>query len=183
MKKYFLTAAAVFGLMSAVSAQDISFGAKAGINIANFSGDAVGNSSLIGFHIGGTAEIELSDEFSFQPELMYSAQGASFDFGDSKLTYLNIPLMAKYYVAEGFSLEAGPQVGFLLSAKNKDVDFKDEVKGIDFGINAGVGYKLDSGLNFGVRYNLGLSNINDTEDTDDFKTKNTVIQLSVGYMF
>ncbi len=95
--------------------------------------------------------------------------------------------MAKYYVADGFSIEAGPQVGFLMSAKVKaegeEEDIKDSVKGIDFGANLGIGYKLESGLNFGARYNLGLSNLNDGEDSDDFKWNNSVIQVSVGYFF
>ena len=64
--------------------------------------------------------------------------------------------MAKYYVAEGFSLEAGPQIGFLMSAKMKaesggdseEIDVKDDLKSIDFGINFGAGYKLENGLNF-----------------------------------
>jgi hypothetical protein len=95
--------------------------------------------------------------------------------------------MAKYYVAEGFSIEAGPQVGFLMSAKAKaegeEEDLKDFVKGIDFGFNLGLGYKMESGLNFAARYNLGLSNINDGEGSDDFKNQNSVMQVSVGYMF
>jgi len=62
-------------------------------------------------------------------------------------------------------LEAGPQEGFLMSAKAKvggeSEDLKDVTKGIDFGLDFRVGYKMDSGLNFGCRYNLGLSDIND----------------------
>ena len=70
--------------------------------------------------------------------------------------------MAKFYVAEGFSIEAGPQVGFLFSAKDEydfdgdtgEDDIKEYFKGIDFGVNFGVGYKLEGGLNLGARYNL-----------------------------
>ncbi len=64
----------------------------------------------------------ISEKFAFQPELLYSAQGSDYDdedfSGSVKADYLNVPLMAKYYVGEGFSLEAGPQVGLLLSAKD-----------------------------------------------------------------
>ena len=81
-----------------------------------------GTDSKTSFHIGGVVEIPISDSFSVQPELLYSSQGAKAEssFGgdvDFKLSYLNLPIMAKYYVAENFSLEAGPQVGLLLSAK------------------------------------------------------------------
>ncbi|RZJ55928.1 MAG: PorT family protein, partial [Flavobacterium sp.] len=40
------------------------------------------------------------------------------------LSYLNVPIMAKYYVIEKLSLEAGPQIGFLLSAKNQVDDLR-----------------------------------------------------------
>lgn len=96
--------------------------------------------------------------------------------------------MAKFYAAEGFSIEVGPQVGFLLSAKAKaesggssgEIDIKDSFKGIDFGANLGFGYKMENGLNFGARYNLGLASIADEDNTD---VKNGVIQLSVGFFF
>ncbi len=100
--------------------------------------------------------------------------------------------MAKYYIIEGFSLEAGPQVGLLLSAKEEydwdgdtgEVDIKEHLKGIDFGVNFGLGYKLDNGVNFGARYNLGLSDANDNaEFLGDSTYKNNVFQFSVGYFF
>ncbi len=190
MKKLFLFAAvAVFGFTS-VNAQEVTFGAKAGLNMASISGDDTSDlKAKTSFHVGAVAEIAISDEFSVQPELLYSAQGAKADEGDGelKLTYINLPIMAKYYVAEGFSIEAGPQVGFLMSADESDGDNDDDIKdvtsGIDFGANFGVGYKMESGLNFAARYNVGLGNIWDFEGSDDYKNTNSVIQVSVGYFF
>jgi len=190
------TVIALFGFVP-VNAQDINFGAKAGVNFASITGDDISEylDGKTSFHVGVVAEIVISEKFSFQPELLYSAQGATlseFDIDvDLNLDYLNLPLMAKFYVAEGFSLEAGPQVGFLLSAKMKasgggesaEEDIKDVVKGIDFGVNFGIGYKLDSGLNFGARYNLGLSNDNDDPESPDDSYKNSVIQAYVGFFF
>ena len=192
MKKLMIfTVIALFGFVS-VKVQDINFGAKAGVNFATITGDDVDSfDSRTAFHVGFVAEIVISDAFSFQPELLYSAQGADWSEdgfeGTTKVDYLNVPLMAKFYVGEGFSLEAGPQVGFLLSAKDveegeEDFDLKDYIKGIDFGVNLGVGYKMEGGLNFGARYNLGLSDANDTDD-DSFTLKNSVIQAYVGFFF
>ena len=192
MKKLFLLAViAVFGFTT-VNAQEISFGAKAGLNLASVTGDETEDlDGRTAFHFGVVAEIGISDKFSIQPELLYSAQGATESFEgidiDLNLDYINLPVMAKFYVADGFSLEAGPQIGFLTSAKAKadgeEEDVKDFVKGSDFGANFGVGYKLESGLNFNARYNLGLSNLNDGEDSDDFKNQNGVFQISIGYFF
>ncbi len=195
MKKLILFAALAIFVIANSNAQ-VNFGAKAGVNFADITGEEVDSfSGLTSFHVGFVAEIMISEQFAFQPELLYSAQGSDWSEDDgfegtTKLDYLNIPLMAKYYVAEGFSLEAGPQIGLLLSAKDveegeEDFDLKDFVKGTDFGVNLGLGYKMESGLNFGARYNLGLS---DNLDVDEFEAegaeyKNSVIQVSVGYFF
>ncbi len=202
MKKLILSAMAVFAF-GYVNAQEVSFGAKAGLNIANLSGDIEDTESLMGLHVGVFAEIQFAERFSFQPELLYSMQGAKMEESEAgmsmeaktKLSYINVPLMVKFYAAESFFIEAGPQVGFLMSAKSEwetsgggvslsgDEDIKDELKSIDFGLNFGIGYNFTENLSVGARYNLGLSNIADVEDGDDYKINNSVIQVSVGYRF
>jgi len=192
-----LILAVLFGAMTfnaTAQEEKIRFGAKAGLNVSNLVGDPDENFK-IAYHIGAVLEIPISDKFAFQPELLYSAQGSQTeDLGfdvKTNLSYINLPLMFKYYVASGLSIEAGPQVGFLVSAKGKieandfdeEVDIDEFFTGIDLGANFGIGYQLDMGLFFQGRYNLGLSNINDEDFADEFKIKNSVIQFSVGYKF
>ncbi|MEZ0129910.1 porin family protein [Flavobacterium sp. LBUM151] len=110
-----------------------------------------------------------------------------------KLSYINVPVMFKYYVAEKFNIEAGPQIGFLTSAKTTtkldgfsgehDMDVKDMFESIDFGLNLGAGYNFTEHFSVGARYNLGLSNIAKTESGDNTKLHNSVFSLSVGYKF
>ncbi|MGO4772299.1 porin family protein [Flavobacterium sp. W22_SRS_FK3] len=206
MKKNILVVAVVlvFGLSNAQTAK---FGIKGGMNISNWVGDTEGLDvkSKIGFNIGGFAEIKLSDKFSIQPELLYSAQGMKVDnfeveLGDGfystdvkfNLAYLNVPVMFKYYAAEKFNLEAGPQVGFLTSAKlnvkvdgygSSDQDVKDNFESVDFGLNFGAGYDFTEHFFANVRYNLGLSNIAKTEGGEDATINNSVFSLNVGYKF
>ncbi|WP_028891910.1 porin family protein [Tenacibaculum sp. 47A_GOM-205m] len=198
MKKLLLVIAMVAAGFSA-NAQDVKFGVKAGLNLASLNGnkDFTENfDSRTSFHLGAMAEISISDKFSFQPELLYSAQGGSNDdFAGSgadvtfKMDYIAVPLMAKYYVVEGFSLEAGPQLAFRTTSEMKaeangqesTESLKDETNGFDFGLNFGLGYKLSNGLNFGARYNLGLTDI--AKDNEEDAIKNGVFQLSVGYFF
>lgn len=185
MKKVLLTAAALFAFGLA-NAQEAKFGLKAGLNMSNLTGDIEGTSSKVGFHVGGFAEIKISDKFAVQPEVLFSTQGADADGGSYDFNYLNVPVMAKYFVAEKFSLEAGPQVGFLMSAKinpdsGEEVDIKDELKSIDFGLNFGAGYDFTDNFSAGLRYNVGLSNLIDEDDAGEIK--NSVLSLSVGYKF
>lgn len=195
MKKLFLVAVIAVFSSTVANAQEVKFGAKAGVNVATLTGKSADDAkSLSSFHVGAVAELGLSDKFAIQPELVYSIQGASQDISGSnfknELSYLNVPIMAKYFVAEGFSVELGPQIGFLMSAKVKangnSLDVKENFKGIDFGLGLGAGYRLDNGLNFGARYNIGLSNIADTSKStipNDTELKNGVFQISVGYFF
>ena len=181
------------------NAQNISFGFKGGLNLASVYGDNSDKTEMrIGVHLGVMSEFKLTNKFSIQPELVYSQQGVNQDVFftllqdtvapeitlKARYNYLNLPIIAKYYVTEGFSIELGPQVGFLVSAKQEgggqELDVKDGVKNIDFGVGIGFGYKFSSGLNFSARYTAGVSNINDVDGISDENT-NGVIQVSVGY--
>jgi opacity protein-like surface antigen len=201
MKKITLSIIAVLAFGFA-NAQEVKFGLKGGINLSTFTGDVGSTSTRVGFQVGGFAEIKVTDKFSVQPELLYSAQGAKEKGGVDvngdmqsaeviyKLGYINVPIMAKYYVADKFSLEAGPQIGFLTSSKaeakilgfSKEVDMEDAVKSIDFGLNFGAGLDFTENFSAGVRYNLGLSDINNEKDSTN-KIHNSVFSLSVGYKF
>ncbi len=195
MKKVILISAIALLGLTTVNAQGVIFGARAGVNFATINSDNFDSfDGRTSFHLGVVSEFPIGETFSFQPELLYSSQGSDYDdpdfTGTIKLDYLNLPLIAKYYVAENFSLEAGPQIGFLIAASDVgesdgfeyDEDIKEFIKGIDFGINFGAGYKLDSGLNFGARYNLGLSDVNeDYEEGGSYK--NGVFQVYLGFFF
>ncbi len=186
MKKLLLvTVIAVLGLTN-INAQKVEFGAKAGLNLAFITGDNTEDfKPNTDFHVGVMAEWKITNKFSLQPEIIYSGQGSDINIeseGRISLYYLNIPVIGKYYVTERLSLEAGPQVGYLLSTKGGTIDYKDLLHTTDYGVNFGVGYKLDNGLNFTARYNLGLSNINNVDGFSE-KNRNGVFQLSVGYFF
>jgi hypothetical protein len=213
MNKIFLTITTIMAVYF-VNAQDvktdgndvIKFGVKAGINLANLTSNE-DLSMRIGFHVGGFMQYKLSEKFALQPELLFSTQGAKYQGSGAlsgyvisvesnyKLAYLNLPVMAKYYVSNKFSFEAGPQIGFLLSAKNEfdysgtllgepisdsgEIDIKDDFNSFDFGINFGAGYDFNDKISLGLRYNLGLSDVSDYYYLD----KNSLIQLSLGYKF
>jgi len=171
-----------------INAQDINFGAKAGINLSTLQPDLNDPAARTSIHLGGMAEIPINEMFSIQPELLYSSQGVK-DKSDNdevvRINYITLPVLAKYYLIEALSIEAGPQFGFLLSSEFEDngetTDLTDDTKSVDVGFALGAGYKLESGLNFGIRYYLG-SDINKIgEDPDKFK--NRVFQISAGYFF
>lgn len=213
----FRIATLVISLLVAVSVtgQEFHLGIKGGVNFASIGGDDVGEfDGLTSFHAGLVSEIKFPGKFAIQPELLYSAQGYESNFNNTingvvigedvsvNLDYLTIPLMAKYYIIDNLAIEAGPQLGLLLSAnreseervsganinvtENREEDIKDSVNGTDIGFAAGLSFNTGTGAFISARYVLGISNINDfteSENSVDISNQNNVIQLSIGYLF
>lgn len=217
MKKLLLFAAVTVICFSTVQSQELRLGAKAGVNFASIGGDETDDfDGRTSFHVGALVEIPISQKFAVQPELLYSSQGAkeeysSIPFGGFgikyenklKLDYINIPIMAKYYISDGLSIEAGPQFGILISAKAEgevselqggevesfDQDVKDSFKSLDIGFGLGAAYRLNNNIFFSARYILGINDIaedieyNGSIEVKTFNQHNNVFQLSAGYSF
>lgn len=207
MKKIILSSLFVLAV-SFTYAQKAEFGIKGGLNSSDFNGDTDGVDlkSRIGFNVGAFVSIQLAEKIILQPEILYSTQGAKAEnvtapiddmlfTGDIKfnLSYINVPVMIKYYVSDKFNFEAGPQIGFLTSAKTStkldgfdqtfEEDVKDSFESVDFGLNLGAGYDFSKKFSAGIRYNFGLSNVAKTESGDTDEINNSVFSLSVGYKF
>jgi len=183
IKKVWIAIIAI-GIAGTVNAQDVKLGAKIGMNVSSLNGNVDNLDSKTGWVLGATAEVSLTEKFSLQPELLYSQQGAkqrgNFIYD---LNYISVPVMAKYYIAKGFSLEAGPQFSFLvkdelLSDSNNAASANTNAENFDFSANLGLGYKLDNGIFFQTRYNLGLKEVDESTNV-----KNGVFQMSLGYQF
>ena len=192
----------IAGTFTSVNAQGkFKAGVKGGVNLASIGGDSyysgLSYDSRVAYHIGGFLEIPFGEKISFQPELLYSAQGSgsagsflNIEFNDTKLNYINVPLLGKYYVIMGLSAEVGPVVGVLLSADGSDVvdsngnnfDIKDGYNTLDIGVAIGATYNFDFGFFAGLRYQKGISNINDDRFTNG-KSQNNIFQISAGYSF
>ncbi|WP_169718966.1 porin family protein [Aequorivita capsosiphonis] len=198
MKKFYLIIIVTFFISTTSTSQNVVYGVKAGMNLSKFSGSTndpySGYDGKVGFHLGGIIEISLTEMFSIQPELLYSYQGTNINSGAGRIGTHNVqvPVLGKYYILDGLSAEAGPVMEYLASAKynatltseggRETIDITDNYKSLNFAFGFGASYKLISDLFFGIRYNFGISNINDA-DLKDSKTKSNVLQLSAGYFF
>lgn len=190
MKLYSIALIATVLITTAVSAQNMNIGIKGGLNLYNIDND--NNSEYdtkVGYHAGLLAHIHLTRQFAVQPELVYSLQGAKYTVGgvESKLNlgYVNIPVLLQYMFDNGFRLQAGPQLGFMLNAKTKvgdtKIDVKDQFKTVELGLAAGVGYvHTASGFGVDARYNYGLSDIS---ESNAVKSTNRGFQVGVFYLF
>ena len=224
MKKLIFASIALlaFGFTNAQTAR---FGMKGGLNVSTLSGDVDDASPKLGAHVGGLVEIKIAKRFSIQPELLLSLQGAKSEYSyyepgysftsESKinLTYLNIPVLAKFYVTPKFSVEAGPQIGFLVGAKNKysevennegfvtsysqTVSSKNGLATVDAAFDFGASYFFTDNMFLEGRFCVGITSIdgdsgfyrsNNGNGNDNYyysgrSINNNVFQLSFGYRF
>ena len=188
MKKTILAIAFIIFSMAGARAQT-SFGLKGGITSSNLKGYEGGMSisltSKIGFYAGAFAEVGVSENFAIQPEVLYSVLGAKLNLDSvhykEDVNYMNIPVLAKYKNG-GFSIQAGPQIGLLISAKDSNgKSIKDEYNTTDFSVIVGAGYTLFNGLGADARYQIGLGNV--ARNSGSTSVKSNAFYIGLHYKF
>ncbi len=161
MKKVVLIAAlALFGFN--VNAQEGFFG-KVGLSNVTAKVDVLGvnvSDSELGFLVGVGYNFEVSDTFEVEPSVLYSLV--------SDLNSLYVPIMAKYKVADEFTIQAGPQINYLLE------DMPMGEFGLDLAF--GVGYNFTEQIFADARYAFEVS-----RDIEGFSLNS--LQIGVGYRF
>ncbi len=198
-------------LSGIASAQtNLNYGVRGGINLSTMSGDTYSDLGYRpGLVLGGYVTMPRTDKWSLQAELVYSQEGArnaNYDFSsfstvvyDQKLKYdyLNIPVLARYQVADKVDVQGGPQIGIRLSAKESRKiksgepapsdnsagtrKFSDRIKLIYPSITAGAGYAISDKAQATARlyyspFDNVKSNAGDSEGTYPF-----TFQIAMSY--
>ena len=208
MKKLFLGAAVA--MSSLAFAQQ--FGIKGGMNVSSVSSDASlqDKGSKIGFNAGVFMNAPIATNFSIQPELIYTQYGDKYSQtgqtvleGSTLLTnqtvsnarhldYVALPIMLQYNATPAFYLEAGPEFGLMVSAKNKQKNetsgntlaessnYKDNINGFNVGLGIGAGYYFTPNVGLTARYVAGL---NDFNKDNNIKERNNTFQVGLAYKF
>ncbi len=170
------------GAFAQYSAGDITIQPKIGLSVASIGGDVDGDYKA-GLVVGAEAEYHVSPLIGVSAGLLYSQQGykLSVDLDEEdggsvdykwKPAYLNIPILANFYVANGLALKAGVQPGFMV-AKDK----AEEVNTFDLSIPVGVSYEYMN-ICLDARYNIGCTKVD-----KEVKGCNSVFQITLGYKF
>jgi len=228
MKKLIMLSMLVV-LYGTVAKAQVKIGAIGGPSFVTFTGSDVESwgglysdpKMMVKFHFGLFFNYPINDQFSLESRVIYSAKGPKYsgdytEYDDQtfelyegtmtvtkQLSYLEIPVLVNYKVAEKVVVFVGPQVGFRLAAKAKSEftgtsqggsnlstsetnDQKEYYTGIDFGLLLGVGYDLSETLGLNIAFNPGLSKIAhyEYEGTDTkYDVKNSSFTISLRYIF
>jgi hypothetical protein len=173
-------------------AQGFHVGLKGGANLYKIDGRSFKEEFSHGFNAGLFSEINFTKKWGIQPEVMWNQSKTTtsqhfselYDEGiaelrDVKLNYLSIPLLLSFTPSNFITFQAGPQYGILI---NKDQSLfkngKSAFKSGDFSLLGGVQLNIGS-AKIGGRYVVGLTNINDIDNRDQWK--NQGFQLYAGF--
>ena len=173
-----------FFISTAMYSQELDFGIKLGSNFASISDAKQDSSTRTGIQAGIFGGVKFNDKVGINLDVLYSQQGADFNAGAFDLTYVNLPLVLKYFLVGGLHIQAGPQFGILIDDSLSEIlddDYKEIVESEISGI-IGVGYDLPFGLRIDGRYNFGLTDISKSE-VENRGVKNSVFTIAVGFAF
>ncbi|MBS1917127.1 MAG: PorT family protein [Bacteroidetes bacterium] len=177
-------------------AQGFQLGVKGGVNVFKVtdnggSSSALNNEFKFGYSLGGFAVLNLSKHVGIQPELIWSeyqtrtADDANTVYTDLwnshniSLNYLTIPVLLNLSPSKILTVQVGPQFGVLINQSQTFVNnAKDAFKKGDFSMVGGVQLNL-AWFKVGGRYVVGLSNISDVPNTNQWK--NQGFQLYLGF--
>jgi hypothetical protein len=194
MKPILLTLTLLLALQS-TQAQRIKFGIRGGANINKIDGKSFSEEFSYGYHLGGGLEMMFGKTIGIQPEVLFNQSnvqtGYSFDtlyksinpgtLKNVRLNYLTIPILLNIKPFPFLTLQAGPQFGILMSQeRNLLEDGKEAFRNGNLSMVGGVQVHLAQFRIYG-RYGVGLSNLNDIDDRDEWKSQSG--QVGVAFMF
>lgn len=152
-------------------------------NIDGISTTSTSNDARVGFAVGAEAEYYTSTNWlSISAGVLYQQQGWKFkEYSKShNIDYINIPVLANFYVGKGFALKAGLQPGFKVNASYDGNEIKN-VKSFNFAIPVGLSYEFKNGITLDLRGAASLTRVDDFDD--DIKWYTDGGMLTIGYKF
>ena len=160
-------------LFSIVGNGQTTLGIKGGVNVSDLSGN--GYKPRVSAHGGIYVNRMFNKHFGIQPEVLFSGEGHRYIFDNTEhtwaLNYIQIPLMLQVYPIKELYLEAGPQLGLLVSARDKlsahgdNPNIKANFATAQFSIGTGIGFKIVDRVVVYGRYNFGLTDVTSYDPT------------------
>ena len=169
---------------------DCTFTVEVGGTLANVNG--IEASEKAGLYVGIFNSYEFNDTWAIRYGMGYANLGAKIKEHNTNIvlhTVLIEPASVHYTIKDRFKTFLGGNIGISMAGKNPYSEeesgmmlMPDGIKFFDLSIFAGGGYKLTDEIDLNLKYNLGLTNINNMEDSTA-KWKKNWLTLSVAYTF
>lgn len=154
---------------------NLHLGVKAGINFSNLKSTELTNkSTYIGMDVGLYANYKLNKVLALQIDFIGNVKGANFNYGTASslnklaLFYLDVPITMQFSFVKKAKLI--PYVGIMPSVIFRKDAYKTQeavpqpisigIKKYDFGVSAGILYKMDPRVGLQLQFNYGLIDVN-----------------------
>ena len=164
------------------------------------------SSSVFGMDV----EYQVSKQLGLSVGLNRSWQGSGWEeFTDAnnikykdpqiKLEYINVPLLANFYVYKGLALKTGLELGYLIDADacvrtessldgrdltvKTTIDMEKDCKKFDLSVPVGISYEFKRHWVLDARYNIGLTKVNKEHVFGEKDNKNGMFIFTFGYKF
>lgn len=196
----FANAQAIFGIKAGVNGSTI-MGADADLlAVVGTDGNEVKASPKLGFQLGIFAQLQMTEQLTFRPEIQLSEIGVRYSQVQvnsfkanlqNTYYYIDLPLLLQWQAANSnFKIMAGAQVSYLVSAQSAqaragELDLNYGVDMTKFPISGvlEVGYDLPYNFSLGLRAQYGISTVTESFDNEKIGLHHAAVMLNVAYVF
>ncbi|HEY5408890.1 MAG TPA: porin family protein [Ginsengibacter sp.] len=173
-------------------------GAKAGVNINKINGESYKDGFNYNYLLGVFMQFNFSKTFGLQPEFNFVQSSSEFTNDGStvyddlfldgsqkkaKLDYLKVPLLLNINIgpSKRVKLQLGPQYGNVLSQTVDSLKSNGDIfKRADWSAVGGLWLQIPF-INLGARYEVGLTNLNDIDNQQKWKSQ--AFTIFAGFTF
>jgi len=173
-------------------------GAKAGVNVNKINGQAYKDGFNYNYLLGVFMQFNFSKTFGLQPEFNFVQSSSEFTNSSStiyddlfldgsqkkaKLDYLKVPLLLNINVgpSKRVKLQVGPQYGNVLKQTVDSLKSTGDIfKKADWSAVGGLWLQIPF-INLGARYEVGLTNLNDIDNQQKWKSQ--AFTIFAGFTF
>lgn len=190
MRKIFFTFLMLTMCFVSQSQKKVRPGIRVGANYSSLSNTSL--ESKTGLYLGAFLNIQHSNFYALQPELIYSNQGADsgiYEDESVNIDYISIGLTNKFFVMNdarfhllvGVSIDLNLEYSFISLANN---GWNSDTFFLDVAFYGGLGYQFDIGLALEARYKHGTIGVFTDEFFDEDNTRmNSLFQIGLAYRF
>jgi hypothetical protein len=185
-----------------LNAQSFDLGVVAGFDVASLHLTNSSESNFI-YEISPIATYNINGYLSFknksfwgfsvEPGVIRKGWNQSYNTNDPKnkmrLYYLQMPILSDFYLSDRLYLSIGPEINYLLSAKNKyesnTQDIVEYLNRFELSGMAAISFKINETVSTSFRYSHGLTEVSkdiiwtnsEIENPNDSKDFNQYFQI------
>ena len=144
------------------------------------------NTPISSLNIGVQGDYFYSNRWSLRSGLLFQKMGSQSPGYIEELKYISVPVNANWHFGSTrkWNLNFGPTLGLLTSATENGVDIKSQANGFQYGLQVGIGYKLQLTDRFSILLDYqSMSGLSKVSKDSQNQIKNSYGSFDLGAVF